>query len=144
MATGDNNKADPAKLDARVPLFQGLIRGMLPLYLLILLQGRPLHGTEIIRSFREMSNDRWKPSPGSVYPVLRQLEQQRLVSGRWRRSQAAPQRVYRLTAEGRRVLPEMRARLVEQLQAARALIDSHVEALRRPGGGLGGGGDAEA
>jgi DNA-binding PadR family transcriptional regulator len=82
-----------------------------------------------------MSNDRWKPSPGSVYPVLRNLERQGLVSGRWKRGQAAPQRVYRLTEEGRRLLPELRARLVKQLEQARELIDSHVEALRSHGGG---------
>jgi DNA-binding PadR family transcriptional regulator len=127
---------DP-ELDAKVPVFQGLIRGMLPLFLLTLLQGRALHGTEIIRSFREMSNDRWKPSPGSVYPVLRQLERRGLVAGRWRRGQAAPQRVYRLTDEGRRELPELRERLLAQLVAARTLIDSHIAALGGPGGGRG-------
>jgi DNA-binding PadR family transcriptional regulator len=136
MGAKTNKPRDP-KLDAKVPVFQGLIRGMLPLYLLTLLQRQALHGTEIIRSFREMSNDRWKPSPGSVYPVLRQLEHRGLVAGRWRRGQAAPQRVYRLTDEGRRVLPELRGRLLAELVAARALIDSHIVAL----GGLGGGDD---
>lgn len=137
MGTNTEKPRD-SQIDAKLPLFQGLIRGMLPLYLLTLLQERARHGTEIIRSFREMSNERWKPSPGSVYPVLRQLERRGLVAGRWRRGQAAPQRVYRLTDEGRRALPEMRARLLAQLEEARSLIDSHIAALGGTGGGHGG------
>jgi DNA-binding PadR family transcriptional regulator len=121
------------ELDPSAPIFKGFIRGMLPLYLLITLQDRPLHGTELIKSLSTMSGHSWKPSPGSVYPVLRRLESEGLIAGRWKRSQAAPQRVYRLTAAGRRSLPELRNELIRQLTLARALIDAHITAFETMG-----------
>lgn len=116
-------------MDLKKPLFQGLIRGMLPLYLLIVLRERPRHGTELIRSLAEMSGDTWKPSPGSVYPVLRRLEGEGLVTGRWQRGQAAPKRIYRLTDRGREALPELQSDLMDQLRLARDLIDRHIAAF---------------
>ena len=121
----------PAELDTKAPLFQGFIRGMLPLYILMLLKNTSLHGTVIMQSLSEMSGHSWKPSPGSVYPVLRRLEKEGLIAGRWRRSQGAPQRVYRLTEEGHQALPELGARLLAQLKQARELIDSHIEGLEQ-------------
>lgn len=121
-------------LDPSTPIFKGFIRGMLPLYLLITLRERPLHGTELIKSLSEMSGHNWKPSPGSVYPVLRRLEKEGLLAGRWRRSQGAPQRVYKLTEEGKRSLPRLREELVKQLKLARDLIDSHIVAFEDGGG----------
>jgi len=123
-------------VDPRQPLFQGLIRGMLPLYLLFVLKERPRHGTELIRFLAAMSGDTWRPSPGSVYPVLRKLEKEGLLSGRWRRGQAAPKRVYRLTDKGHEELPSLRDDLLKQLRLARELIDMHIEALEQGGEGF--------
>ena len=78
-----------------------------------------------------MSGGRWRPSPGSLYPALRRLETEGLLAGRWRRSQAAPQRVYRLTDKGRQELPRRQLQLLSQLRDARALLDEHIEALER-------------
>jgi DNA-binding PadR family transcriptional regulator len=111
------------------PLFQGLVRGMLPLYVLMLLERRPCHGIDMIRSFAEMSRGAWRPSPGSIYPVLRRLESEGLVAGRWQRGQAAAKRVYRLTGAGRRALPARQVELLAELERARRIIDQHVAAL---------------
>jgi DNA-binding PadR family transcriptional regulator len=118
-------------------MYKGFIRGLLPFYLLMTLRERSIHGTELIRSLSEMSGHAWRPSPGSVYPVLRKLENAGLVAGRWRRSQGAPQRVYRLTAAGRREIPELHARIIRQLREARDLIDVHIRAFERSAGGVG-------
>ena len=120
-----------AELDPKAPLFQGFIRGMLPLYILMLLKNTSLHGTVIMKSIFEMSGHSWKPSPGSVYPVLRRLEKEGLIAGRWRRSQGAPQRVYRLTDAGHEAVPKLRTKLLAQLKQARELIDSHIEGLEQ-------------
>lgn len=119
----------PPQLDPSAPIFKGFIRGMLPLYLLITLKYRPRHGTELIKSLSMMSGYSWKPSPGSVYPVLRRLETEGLIAGRWKRSQAAPQRIYKLTKEGRHALPTLRDELIRQLKLARDLIDNHIMAF---------------
>jgi len=120
----------PPGLDADSPVFQGLVRGALPLFLLTLLDARPLHGVDMMRAIRGMTGGSWTPSPGSVYPVLKRLERDGIIQGRWQRGPAAPRRVYRLTATGRAGLPDRQHRLLVELLAAREVIDVHVAALR--------------
>lgn len=46
---------------------------------LLLLAERPRHGYDLIQEIKERSDGMWSPSPGSVYPVLQQLEDEGLV-----------------------------------------------------------------
>ncbi|MGI9000395.1 MAG: PadR family transcriptional regulator [Pseudonocardia sp.] len=62
---------------------------------LALLAEEPMHGYRIIQEITERSNGLWRPSPGSVYPMISQLEDEGLVT----LSEGA--RTARLTAEGR-------------------------------------------
>ncbi|GAA4542714.1 PadR family transcriptional regulator [Pseudonocardia xishanensis] len=55
-------------------------RGDVRLAVLALVAEQPRHGYEIIQEITERSGGRWKPSPGSVYPTLSQLEDEGLVS----------------------------------------------------------------
>ncbi|WP_425302755.1 PadR family transcriptional regulator [Nocardia wallacei] len=54
-------------------------RGDVRAAILLLLQERPMHGYELIQQIRERSEDVWRPSPGSIYPALSQLEDEGLV-----------------------------------------------------------------
>ena len=47
---------------------------------LLLLNEEPLHGYQLIQQIGERSNGAWTPSPGSVYPVLSQLEDEGLIT----------------------------------------------------------------
>jgi DNA-binding PadR family transcriptional regulator len=65
---------------------------------LALLAEEPMNGYQIIQQISERSGGIWRPSPGSVYPALAQLEDENLI--------AVPpteggRRAYALTAEGR-------------------------------------------
>lgn len=46
---------------------------------LLLLAEQPRHGYDMIQEIKERSDGLWSPSPGSVYPVLQQLEDEGLV-----------------------------------------------------------------
>lgn len=54
---------------------RGAVRGAI----LRLLAERPMHGYELIGELEERTGGRWRPSPGSVYPTLAQLEDEGLV-----------------------------------------------------------------
>lgn len=54
-------------------------RGDVRAAILLLLDDRPMHGYELIQQIRERSNDVWRPSPGSIYPALSQLEDEGLL-----------------------------------------------------------------
>jgi PadR family transcriptional regulator PadR len=55
---------------------------------------------------------------GTLYPLLRRLETQGLLESRWRVDEPRPRRYYVLSAQGRQVLPQLKAewaRLVEKI-----------------------------
>ncbi|HEY5116374.1 MAG TPA: PadR family transcriptional regulator [Nakamurella sp.] len=74
-------------------------RGDVRSAVLALLAEEPMHGYQIIQEIDRRSGGSWKPSPGSVYPTLQQLEDEGLV----RAEEQEGRRVYRLTEEGQRV-----------------------------------------
>lgn len=55
-------------------------RGDVRAAVLALLTERPMHGYEMIREISERSDGAWRPSPGSVYPLLQQLADEDLVT----------------------------------------------------------------
>jgi DNA-binding PadR family transcriptional regulator len=73
-------------------------RGDIRAAIVALLAEEPMHGYQIIREIAERSEGVWRPSPGSVYPTLQQLEDEDLI-----RAAASPtgKRVFELTDEGR-------------------------------------------
>lgn len=46
---------------------------------LLLLEEGPKHGYQLIQDIADRSNGLWRPSPGSIYPVLQQLEDEGLI-----------------------------------------------------------------
>jgi DNA-binding PadR family transcriptional regulator len=41
--------------------------------------GEPINGYQVIQEIAELSNGEWRPSPGSVYPTIQQLQDEGLV-----------------------------------------------------------------
>ena len=56
-------------------------RGDVRLALLMLLAEEPRNGYQLMQTIEERSDGRWRPSPGSVYPTLSQLEDEGLIHG---------------------------------------------------------------
>lgn len=108
-------------VDGRVR--KGEIRGLL---LAALLPGAA-HGYELMRRLEEQAGGRWRPSPGSVYPLLQTFEDQGLVRGHDREGR----RVYELTDEGRARADEGRLRdLAQDSSAASGHQELRVEVQR--------------
>lgn len=64
--------------------------------ILAVLVDRPMHGYQVIQQLEQLSGGRWRPSAGSVYPTLQQLEDEGLVSSQ----ELDGRRVYTLTTPG--------------------------------------------
>ena len=64
---------------------------------LALLAEEPRNGYQIIQEIGERSGGVWRPSPGSVYPALQQLEDEALIQAE---TPEGGRRRYTLTAEG--------------------------------------------
>lgn len=72
-------------------------RGDVRTAVLAVLGEAPGHGYEIIQAIEEKSGGSWRPSPGSIYPTLQQLEDEGLV----RSGEGEGKRVYEITDTGR-------------------------------------------
>ena len=73
-------------------------RGDVRAALLLLLAENPQNGYQLIQEIERRTEGVWKPSPGSVYPALQQLEDEGLV----RTAETEGKKAYELTAEGQR------------------------------------------
>jgi DNA-binding PadR family transcriptional regulator len=75
-------------------------RGDVRAAILALLAEEPMHGYQIMRELGERSGGVWRPSPGSIYPTLQQLEDEELVRPE---TGEGGRRVFTLTDAGREV-----------------------------------------
>ena len=93
--------------------------------IIALLAEQPMHGYQIMRELGQRSGGEWRPSPGSVYPTLQQLEDEGLVEPQ---EGAAGKRVFALTAEGRTLAEQATGDAPWEQAAAEA--DDDISALR--------------
>ncbi|MDN3356146.1 PadR family transcriptional regulator [Actinomadura sp. DC4] len=93
---------------------------------LALLAEGPRNGYQIIQEITERSHGIWRPSPGSVYPALQQLEDEGLV----RAEEEGGRRTYRLTGEGRTHVADNREELTEPWAAVAESVSEEMVDLR--------------
>src|SRR4029077_11789671 len=72
-------------------------RGDIRTAALLLLAEEPRNGYQIMQEVEERSDGVWRPSPGSVYPALQQLEDEGLI----RSQESDGRKLFALTDEGR-------------------------------------------
>ena len=82
-------------------------RGDVRAAILLLLEEEPRNGYQLMQELEERSGGVWRPSPGSIYPALSQLEDEGLV----RSDESAGRRAFQLTDAGRTYLEENREAL---------------------------------
>ena len=70
------------------------------LYTLHLLTEKSYYGNEIIDTIKSRLDNKWAPSPGMVYPLLRQLESEDYILGWWQEPDKRSIRHYRITDSG--------------------------------------------
>jgi DNA-binding PadR family transcriptional regulator len=98
----------------------GMRRGEVRSLLLAALLEGPAHGYELMRWLEERSGGRWRPSPGSVYPLLQVFEDEGLATGH----EQGGRKVFALTEAGRAQADQGRVR---DLAADPAATSRHQE-----------------
>ena len=78
--------------------------------ILAVLSRQPMHGYRIMQALADESGGHWRPSAGSVYPTLQQLEDEGLVTG----EETDGKRVFSLTEAGQAAAAEAAATQASQ------------------------------
>lgn len=81
-------------------------KGLLRYYVLELLSEEPRSGSEIMNLVEERSGGLWRPSPGSIYPLLEWLKSRGYIKET--QSDETSTKKYTLTEKGMRLLEEQR------------------------------------
>lgn len=99
--------------------------GLLPLYVLHLLDQQPRYGNDIMEQITQRTNGRWVANPGAIYPLMTMLEEHGLIEGSWEDPTKRTVRIYHLTAAGEQELAGLKAivrpKLAEAIQILQEL-----------------------
>ncbi|MBY4212571.1 PadR family transcriptional regulator [Rhodococcus fascians] len=101
-------------------------RGDVRAAIMLLLFESPMHGYELIQQIVARSDNAWKPSPGSVYPSLSQLEDEGLVTI----DKVDGRKTARLTDLGRTYVEEHRVDLGSPWDDVRSSVGEDALDLR--------------
>lgn len=101
--------------------------GLLPLYVLHLLQQRPQYGNELMEKLTERTSNQWVANPGAIYPLMTMLEEQGIVQGQWEDPRKRTVRIYSLTEKGKQELANLKAivrpKLMEAMEVMQTLAN---------------------
>ncbi|QDU68049.1 PadR family transcriptional regulator [Engelhardtia mirabilis] len=99
------------------------LKGTLPLLILKVLQGGPLHGYAIAQRIRLLSDGLLDFKEGSLYPTLHGQENRGLIESVEEQERGRARRSYRLTPKGRKALTTE----AQQWQSLAAAVDTILE-----------------
>jgi DNA-binding PadR family transcriptional regulator len=85
-----------------------------PMYFILLVLTRPMHGYEIMQTVSAVSHDRVKVGAGTLYALLTRFEKEGIVV---RIGDDGRRKTYALTGKGRELLDREYARLNESITA---------------------------
>jgi DNA-binding PadR family transcriptional regulator len=108
-------------------------RGDVRAAILLLLEEEPRNGYGLMEEIENRSGGAWRPSPGSVYPALAQLEDEELIGS----DESAGRRSFELTDAGRAYVAENRDSLGSPWDEAGEGVPSEFVELRTLIGQLG-------
>jgi DNA-binding PadR family transcriptional regulator len=80
----------------------GQQRGMLTLYLLYSLKKKPKSGYDLLSEIKQKTEGAWVPSKGTIYPLLRQLENRGLIKVKTKDKRA--KNIFEITPQGKKII----------------------------------------
>lgn len=98
-------------------------RGMMQVIILCLLE-QEAYGYDVIRNLQDVGID---VDDGTLYPILKRLEDDRLVASRWETTGPRPRKYYVITEYGK----EIREKMLASLGSMNAALDTMVAGIRR-------------
>jgi DNA-binding PadR family transcriptional regulator len=101
-------------------------RGDVRAAILLLLDEEPRNGYGLMQEVENRSDGAWRPSPGSIYPALSQLEDEGLIAP----SDAEQGKSFALTEAGRQYVEENREQLGSPWEAATRGMPEGMSDLR--------------
>jgi PadR family transcriptional regulator PadR len=101
-------------------------REVLPLLVLHLIGQGPSYGNQLMERIAGMTEGVLSVNPNTMYPLLRRLEEQGWIEGKWEHPERRTRRYYSLTPEGRAEYERLVGDVRPFLDSVKASIDEIV------------------
>lgn len=101
-------------------------RDVLPLLVMHVMASGPSYGNQLMDRISELTAGVLSVNPNTMYPLLRQLESQGLIEGRWEHPERRSRRYYSLTPAGRKEYRRLRKEVRPFLDSVARSIDEIV------------------
>ena len=101
---------------------KNLVSGSMTMLLLKLLSEQDMYGYEMISVLRERSENVFELKAGTLYPLLRSLEEKNLLEAYEQEALGKVRKYYSITKEGRKLLQEKETEWKEYSQAVTGVL----------------------
>lgn len=127
---------EPYNLEEKVERWTVELRkGTLELYVLTVIHRSPTYGAKVCRRLYELTEGSLDLKAGTLYPILRRLEEGGWIDGKLvecREGEKGPGRkIYQLTSTGKQLLNSMIAKMAEAIKALFKAYDRDVDELEK-------------
>ena len=109
-------------------------RGWIQFLIMRILYEKPMHGYQLLEEIEERSNGWYKLEPGSIYTILRRMEERGLLMSKWEEVEGGlDRRVYKLTSEGVEALKIGLTSIIKRKRLFEDLINFYYKNFEKTG-----------
>ncbi|HVM70577.1 MAG TPA: PadR family transcriptional regulator [Anaerolineales bacterium] len=106
--------------------------GLLPLYVLSLINQAPRYGNEIMEALAERTHGQWVANPGAIYPLLALLEKKGFIEGKWEDPDKRTIRRYTITPAGQEEVAQIKSIVMPKLTETVQVLQEIINDLQPP------------
>jgi len=107
-------------------------RGWIQFLIMRVLYEKPMHGYQLLEEIESRSQGCHRLEPGSIYTLLRRMEERGLLESRWEKVRGGPKRrVYRLTGKGVEALRSGLTSIVKRRKLFEDLVNFYREKFEK-------------
>jgi DNA-binding PadR family transcriptional regulator len=107
-------------------------RGWIQFLIMRVLYEKPMHGYQLLEEIESRSQGCHRLEPGSIYTLLRRMEERGLLESRWEKVRGGPRRrVYRLTGKGVEALRSGLTSIVKRQKLFEDLVNFYREKFEK-------------
>jgi PadR family transcriptional regulator, regulatory protein PadR len=125
----ETSERRPKRPGRSMDVFGGEIRrrDIVPLLVLHLIEREPAYGNRLIEEIEDITEGVISVNPNTIYPLLRELEDDGMIKGQWEHPDRRTRRYYAITPVGRREYK----RLVDELEPFLDSVIRSVSLIKR-------------
>lgn len=107
-----------------------LAKGILPVLVMHLVGESPSNGNEISTIIGTITNGKWIPSTGGIYPILKKMEKNGFMKSSWDDPDKRIKKIYSITEKGQEELKIQRKLLAESVQQTTDILQGILNAIK--------------